>query len=309
MKNVKRVIHIQMSIMFVFGAVLVIGENSGTDDKTINTLRYIADGYNSNKDNITRLQLSGRIYHSQYAAKGKAIPDNKIFIPEWLDFTYIEKDGKRRYEQDQIDNSKLRTFALDNNKRMLSYETNVVKLFPLDGEDVRWSKMCKTYGEFSNLSHKKGYSSVGEAMETIIEDIKSGKYEREDWNISLNLDEKGVFTCTLNQKSYSEEYQIDSNKGFNLIKTKFLYSSVKRPHEKESSYEYKQTDGGQWVLSTANIKGVEVGVVYERRLETTELKTEFEVSDNIFEEESLNIPLGIHRIDFAFSPPLEIKGK
>lgn len=310
MKGPKRIIIIQVCLLFFAASATASNEGSVPQDKIIETLEYIAHGYETNARSVRQVRTKGRIFHEQKAQEGRQIAENRIFAPRWLNFEYIKKDGKRRYEQDRLNMSNERLYALDNNKRLLTFATNIVRIYPLRDEESRWVHLTGLYGRFVRPGNVTGYENVGLAMRTLIGDIRAGKYEGKDWNISINVNEEDLFTIRLQRNIAAEEYTIDSHKGFNLVKLKYFEPSEKFWRDKNGQYDYTQLETGGWTLTKGLIKGISNGVIFEKRLETTDIQEDFEASDEIFESESLNIPAGIYTVDHHFSPPLELnRGK
>ena len=293
-------------LLFFTLSALAADEPSAQLDQVIETLRYIASGYETNADALGTLKLQGRIFHVQKAQEGRKIPDHRIMAPAWAGFEYIRKDGKRRYEEDMTNMPGKRAYALDNNKKMLIFAANVVRVYPLREEEARWAQITEPYNAFLRMSTAVGRENISRSAATLIEQIQAGEFARKDWNISVEADDAGLFKLRIKRKSTEEEYTIDGHKGFNLVESKFYYPSEKFRREETGQYEYTKLAGGQWVLKNAQVKGVEDGVVYERRLETAAIKTDFDAPDEIFEARSLNIPADIYTIDYSFSPPLEL---
>jgi len=306
MKGSKCILIIQVLQLFFAASAAALNGDSASQDQIIETLEYIAHGYEINARSVGQVYIQGRIFHEQKAQEGRQIAENRIFAPKWINFEYIKKDGKRRYEQDRLDMSNERYYALDNNKKLLTFATNIVKIYPLRDEESRWVKLTNLYGRFVRPYNVEGYENVGLAMRTLIEDIRSGKFDQKDWDISINVNEEDLFTIRLKRNIITEEFTIDSHKGFNLVKLKYFEPSEKFWRDYNSQYDYTQLETGGWALTKGLLKGIENGVVYERRLETTDIQADFEVSDEIFESESLNIPANIYTVDYHFSPPLEL---
>ncbi|NIT59610.1 MAG: hypothetical protein GWN00_26345 [Aliifodinibius sp.] len=310
MKGPKRILIIQVCLLFFAASATALNEGSVPQDKIIETLEYLAHGYETNARSVRQVYVKGRIFHEQKAQEGRQVSESRIFAPRWLNFDYIKKDGKRRYEQDRLNMSNERQYALDNNKRLLTFATNIVRIYPLRDEESRWVQLTGQYGRFVQPYNVNGYENVGLAMRTLIEDIRAGKYEGKDWNISINVNEEDLFTIHLKRSISTEEYTIDSHKGFNLVKLKYFVPSEKFWRDKNGQYDYTQLETGGWTLTKGLIKGISNGVIFERRLETTDIQEDFEASDEIFESESLNIPADIYTVDHHFSPPLELnKGR
>lgn len=293
--------------LLLWGLSALAGDQSSAQlDEVIETLRYIARGYETNAAALGTLQLQGRIFHVQTAQEGRKIPDHRLMAPVWSGFEYIRKDGKRRYEEDMTNMPGKRAYALDNNKKMLVFAANVVRVYPLREEEARWAQITEPYNAFLRMSTAAGRENISRSVATLIAQIEAGEFAREDWNISVEADDAGLFRLRIKRKSTEEEYTIDGHKGFNLVESRFYYPSEKFWREQTGQYEYTKLAGGQWVLKNAQIKGVEDGVVYERRLETTSIETDFDAPDEIFEARSLNIPADMYTIDYSFSPPLEL---
>lgn len=307
MKEPKRIIIIQVCLLFFAASATALNEDSNSQDKIIETLEYIAHGYETNARSVRQVRIQGRIFHEQKAQEGRQVSEGRIFAPKWLNFEYIKKDGKRRYEQDRLSMPNRRYYALDNNKRLLTFATNVVYIYPLRDEESRWVHLTDQYGNFVKPFNDQGSENVGLAMRKLIEVIRSGKFERKDWNISINVNEEGLITIHLKRNTTTEEYTIDSHKGFNLVKLKYFSPSEKFWRDYNGQYDYTQLETGGWTLTKGLLKGIENGIVYERRLETTDIQVDFEASDEIFESESLNIPDGIYTVDHHFSPPHKFK--
>lgn len=275
-------------------------------EKVLETLEYIAKAYETNAYDMGSLRVQGRIFHEQRAKEGAEIPESNTFSPRWLNFKYIQKDGKRRYEQDRLSMPNERHYALDNNKRLLTFATNVVHIHPVSDEESRWVRLMHLYGRFIQVHPRNGCENIARATRTLIEDIRSGKFDRKDWNISIDVNDKGLFIIHLKRNIVTEEYTVDSHRGFNLVKAEYLDPSKKLWREIHGGYDYTQLENGQWVLMKATIKGISGSIVSERRLETTGIEVDFEAPDEVFEAESLNIPANIYTVDHHFSPPLKL---
>ncbi len=283
-------------------------EPNASSDEVIATLEYILQGHEAANQQSTTLIVSGKLFTVQKAPEGGEIPSNKVIKPGWLEFKYIQKDSKRRYEQDQRTRPGKRSYALDNNKRLLNYATNVVRIYSIAEEDENWAHLTGLYGDFPRFRNESGFANVSLAMRSLIEEIRSGKYERPDWNIAATAEDNGLFVIRAKRLMEEAEYVIDSNKGFNLVRSRYNRPS-KFPRTEESEFQYKEIQPDWWVLEKAEIKGVENGVVYEKRLEINNIQAGGDVSDEIFEAESLNIPEGIYTVDYHFSPPLVLDRK
>jgi hypothetical protein len=270
------------------------------------TLEYIARGYETNAQSVGPIRIQGRTLLAQWAREGTEIPYNEVFSPTWLDFEYIERDGKQRYELRNPSLASEYHYALDNNKRLLTFSPNIVSVYPLTDEEERWPHLMHRYGEFLEVSGASGYETVSCAMHTLLKYIETGRFDGEKWKISIDVAPEGPFTIRLQRSIVAEEYVIDSRKGFNLVKAEYLEPSKKRWREVHGDYEYKQLENGSWVRSAATIKGRSGDVLYERRLESTKIEPGFRAPDEMFEEESLNIPAETYRVDHSFSPPLEL---
>jgi len=292
-------------LIFVVSTPVLAGQIT-SHDKLISTLEYIADGYETHSRHEGPVRIRGRIFLEQRAQEGREISQRSIIPAKWANFEYIQKGGKRRYEGDSRFNPGDRYYALDNNKRLLQFAKNVVRIFPLSDEEHEWPNITGEYGDFLLVCGLKGYENVGRAMRTLIEQIRTGKFDRDDYNVSVNVDEQGSFTICVKMGINVNEWVIDSRRGFNLVKAKHYYPGKKFWSEHSTQYDYTQLKTGQWVLAKGELKGLEDGVVIEERLETTEIQTDFEAPDEIFEAESLNIPADIDTVDYHFSPPLEL---
>lgn len=292
------------SLFFFIGYVFSSSNNFDSQDKVIATLEYIAHGYEANNHNVAHLQIQGKLFLVQRAQQGREIPEEKIFAPRWVEFEYIIKGGKRRYEQNLLAMPKWRAYALDNNKRLLTFVPNAVHIYPLQDEESIWTRSIDPYSCFLQLSHYKGCENVGLAMQTYIEQIQKGEFNQENQKISVDVNEAGLFKICIKGEASTREYVIDSNKGFNLIKIKELRPFEKYWHEESGEYEYTELPTGQWIITKGIIKGLEDGIEYEKRLETSDINVDFEPPDEIFESESLHIPVDIYTVDHCFSPPL-----
>lgn len=314
MANAKLILIFLPCLVFLVVAVVASNQEPDSVSKLITsqegvleTLEYIAQGYETCTRQTGQLNIQGRIFYVQQAQKGHEVPENKIFAPQWLNFEYTEKAGKRRYEQDRLSVPDKRYYALDNNKQLLTFTTNIVSVYPLRDEESRWSHLMQNYGDFLRLSNNSGYENVGRAMSSLIEEIRSGRFDQEDWSISIGLGDQSLFTIYIKRGIVEEEYAIDSQKGFNLIRARYFEPLEKFWRDYNRRCEYAQLDSGQWIVTKAESKGVENGVAYEKRLETSDIKVDFEAPDEIFEKESLNIPIGTYLVDYSFSPPIELK--
>jgi len=165
----------------------------------------------------------------------------------------------------------------------------------------------QNYGDFLRLGNSKGYENVSRAVSSLIEEIRSGKFDQKNWSISIELSDQSLFTIYIKREIAEEKYTIDSQKGFNFITAKYFEPSEKFWRDYNLYCEYTQLNNGQWILAKAESKGVENGVAYEKRLETSDIKVDFEARDEIFEKESLDIPVDTYLVDYSFSPPLELK--
>lgn len=224
--------------------------------------------------------------------------------PKWVNFEHVWKNGKRRYEQESLTTPAQKFYVLDNNERLLSFATNTVRVWPLTKEESTWGHLTEVYGDFFRLSGIKGFENVGMAMRTLIEQVKQGVYDQtEQGRIQVTAAEDGLFTIYIKRGIDVREFTIDSHKGFNLVKLKYRSPFEKNWLEEDRRCEYTQLANGYYALTNAEMTGISDDVVYEQRLETTETLTDYEVPDEYFEKESLNIPAVINWVDHSFSPP------
>lgn len=270
------------------------------------TLEYIARGYETNIQSLGPIRIQGRTFHSQWAREGAQIPSNETIPPVWLDFEYMEREGKRRYEQHNPSVASEYHYALDNNKRLLTFAPSIVDVYPLTDEEDRWPRLMHRYGRFQQVHPAGGYESVSRTMRTLLKDIQTGKFDAKNWEVSVDVAPEGLFAIRLKRNIVTEEYVIDSRKGFNLVKADYSEPSKKLWREIHGDYEYKQLENGSWILSAATIKGRSGDVLYERRLESAKIEAGFMAPDEMFEEGSLSIPPNTYRVDHSFSPPLEL---
>jgi hypothetical protein len=273
-------------------------------DQLIEILEYIADGYESNVQNKLTLKIAGRIYREQRAQEGKTIPDNYVVKPIWLNYEYIQKGEKRLYWEDRLMMPGHKHYALDDNKILLTYATNVVRIYPMKNEEASWIHRTHYYGDFYNLSGASGFETVGLAMKSLIDEIKNGIYDQNDCNISVEASEDGLFTIKNRYGTDTYKWVIDSRKGFNLVGRHILRPSEKFYVEKHCEYEYQQLSCGAWILTNAKMDIIENGVVLKTQLETEQLEQDVEISDALFEKKNL-VPPNIYTVDYTYSPPLE----
>lgn len=307
-KTIELIFKTQVCVVLFIASTLVAGDNVPIWQKeVISTLDYIAHGYETYSANANHLLIRGRIFHTQRAQEGRSIPENNIFSPKWVNFEHVWKNGKRRYEQESLTMPGQKFYVLDNNERLLSFATNTVRVWPLTKEESNWVNLTDIYGDFFRLSGIKGFGNVGMAMRTLIEKVKQGVYDQtEQGRIQVTAVEDGLFTIYIKRGIDVREFTIDSHKGFNLVKLKYRSPFEKNWLEEDRRCEYTQLANGYYALTNAEITGLADGVVYEQRLETTKTLTDYEVPDEYFEKESLNIPADIHWVDYSFSPPIEL---
>lgn len=281
-------------------------------DELSAALERIATGYEKNIQSVGPLKIQGRIFNVQGAREGYEVAENAIFPAEWLDFTYIQKDGKRRYEQDQaLDTDRgVRSYTLDNNKRLFIYAGNVVRIFPLTDEEKRWNQANGFQNDFTMLRGVDGEENVGAAMRSYITRIQEALAGGRGWDMAVDMDDDALIKLTIGGGSQTlREFTIDSSKGFNLINRvmRTVNPTQEHPRGSETEYEYIQLANGAWILSKARFTySGHNNVVGERRYELDEVVTDIdEIPDSLFEAESLGIPANIRTVDYSVSPPLE----
>jgi len=276
-------------------------------DELIATLESIARGYEANVRKTGPVRVCGRIFCVQQAQERRQIPPNKVFAPQWVNFDYIQKDNKRRYEQDRLLSPGERVYALDNNRGLALYATpSTLRIFPLADEEYRWSLLADLYHSFVILEGAVGKENVGRGMHSLVEEVQEGRFDTEGRTLSVDASDDGLLTITEGAKTSFTRFVIDSRKGFNLVarKYKYLRSSGQLWRDFEGTYEYSQLANGAWVLAKGRYKySVDDGTAGERRLEVTDIQTQFEVSDEIFELDSLHVPADVPLIDHSYSPP------
>jgi hypothetical protein len=276
-------------------------------DELIATLESIARGYEANASKTGPVRVRGRIFNVQQAQEGRQIPPNKVFAPQWMSFDYIQKDNKRRYEQDRLLSPGERVYALDNNEKLALYATpSTLRIFPLADEEYRWSLLADLYHSFVILEGAVGKENVGRAMHSLVGKLQEGRFEVEGRTLSVDASQDGLLTITEGAKTSFTQFVIDSRRGFNLVarKYKYLRSSGQLWRDFEGAYEYSQLANGAWVLAKGRYKySVDDGTVGEGRLEVTDIQTQFEAPDEIFELDSLHVPPDVPVIDHSYSPP------
>ena len=311
MINVKTfsIVHVVLFSFALPAFGMHLGMHSG--DKLINTLEYIARGYEANAQSIGPVKISGRVFNVQRAREGHQIPENKKFPPRWIDINYVQKNGKRRLERAKLLKPNERFYALDNNKKLFAYaEKSVLYVYPLTDEEFRWSTIADLISCFSILEGASGKENVGRAMRSYIKKIKEGKFKRYGLNMTVDINEvSSLIKIVLKGKRSVNEFVIASDKGFNLVRRTYKYvrSSGEFWRDFEGEYEYSQLDNGAWVLSKGQYKySLEENLIGERRFELTKIQTDVEIPDEIFEVKSLNIPKDLRIVDYSVSP-LETK--
>lgn len=276
-------------------------------DELIATLESIARGYEANVRKTGPVRVRGRIFNVQQVQEGRQIPPNKVFGPQWVSFDYIQKDNKRRYEQDRLFGPGERVYALDNNEKLALYATpSTLRIFPLADEEYRWSLLADLYHSFVILEGAVGKENVGRAMHSLVGELQEGRFEVEGRTLSVDASPDGLLTITEGAKTSFTQFVIDSRRGFNLVarKYKYLRSSGQLWRDFEGAYEYSQLANGAWVLAKGRYKySVDDGTVGEGRLEVTDIQTQFEAPDEIFELDSLHVPPDVPVIDHSYSPP------
>lgn len=285
----------------LIGAIVI---DKNQKDQLIDTLGYIADGYKSNAPKEGSIRLRGRIFREQYAQEGRTIPDGYVISPKWLNYEHIQKGEKRLYWEDRLTMPGHKHYALDDNKNLLTYATNVVRIYPMKNEEASWTNRTHYYGAFYQLSGVRGFETVDLAMRSLIDRIKNDFYEHSDYNISVEASEDGLFTIKSCYGTDTEKWVIDSRKGFGLVELHVLRPSEEFYVEKHCEYEYEQLSSGAWILANAKKDIIEYGVVVKAKLETSQIEEDIEIPDTLFERENL-IPEGIYTVDYTYSPPLK----
>lgn len=274
-------------------------------EEYISTLEYLAEGYRANNSLQGSVSIEGRILHEQKAEEGKEIDSGRLFESTWLAYKYLQKDGKRRYEQDRKGNPKERLYVFDNNKRIATYAPKIVKLFPIKEEESYWLNNAGIYGDFFYFLRTNDYMNVYSAMNTFIQAIKKGIYDGESAAMSLS-EENGLFTIKTTEGNFECEFTIDSKKGFNLVGMKTYCPDPKFYREYTGKYDFQKLNNGTWALVSGSLTGIENGVVFEKRLEINKIETNMNLPDELFEIDSLNLPPDVYTLDYHFSPPLEL---
>jgi len=208
-------------MLSLLSSVVSSPENATPRDDLIKQLRYIAEGYRSG--NAGPLHVQGRIFFEQKAREGFTVPENRTLSPRWLDFRYLESNGKWRYEQSLLASPKRTSFTINDQQRLVNFAYNVVRIYPVSQERERKRRLTDLYGNFSELNTANGFDNVGAAMETLIGKIKSGTFDQKDCAISLETSKNGVFQLKVRERLETSVYEIDPRKGFNVIKITSRY--------------------------------------------------------------------------------------
>lgn len=288
-------------VLYIASAAPAGRVDMGSREELIAALERIAQGYEANARSTGPVKFEGRIFNEQKAREGREIPYSRVILPHWINFTYIRKDGKRRYEQDKYLDPGERIVALDNNKKLAIVSAHVVRLFPLTNEEFQWSLLADQYHHFVMLQGIVGGENVGRMMRFFVGQIHEGRFDRDGRELSVDSDDHGLLTVTRTIDNSAKEFVVDSGKGFNLVarREKNVNASGELWHEYNGQCEYSQLPNGAWVLSKGRYTYTVRDVTGERRLEVTDIQTQFDAPDEVFELESLEIPEDIRTVDYG----------
>ena len=276
-------------------------------EEVIQTLEYIANGYENSVPRDVPLHLQGRIFFEQRAQEGKEIPENNRFAPKWLQFDYLEQAGKRRYEQDRHEMPGQRYYVLDNNQRVTSYATNVVRIYPIKNKESTWVQKTNLYGDFLQSSRFPGEETLSLVMKNLAAAVKAGHFDAGDRDLVVDVNEGGLISVRARYDKDTCRWAVDPRKGFGMVAYEEHRPSEEFYVDKHQECEYERLSSGAWVLAKAKIFAISNGVIVDKRLETTEIKEGVKVPDSLFELESLKVPPDIYTVDYSFSPPLTIR--
>ncbi|HUW20913.1 MAG TPA: hypothetical protein VMW16_16555 [Sedimentisphaerales bacterium] len=295
-----------MSLVILVAAPGIFAEQVLSGEAAMAMLEHIALGYESHQRQGGELHIRGKLFQHQFAQEGYEIPDDQVMAPAWRTFEYFEKNGKRRYQEQQYGSENETGYSLDNNEKLVAFWPRSLRTYPLHNEDYKWSRLMGDYGECLVVKPKLGYENVATAMRSLIVESEAHKAgATHPWDITVTFEE-GIYKIrVVFSKTGWETFWIDATKGYNLIKTTKYDDHPKILRDVTKQLQYVQDQTGRWVLSAADISGYSRRVGVVRKMELLQVEAgELNLPEELFELSSLDIPRGIYTEDHHFSPPL-----
>ena len=270
-------------------------DSTSNPREVVKTLRMIKAGYEASNTEKNFL-MKGRIYYVQRAEEGKTIPENERDDPDWLDFTYVRKGDRWRYEQQfSIDLTVQLTRLCDSDYLYRADERvgqDVETLVIAPNTDRAASAYAGLMARFYGFDfHQSGYENVPVAMDTMIDLIESEKKEEDHTTIEVTK-EAGVFEISRSNGVWCEmTVRIDPDQGFNMTSSNTL---VKYPGAVTAvsltKMKFEQVKRGFWLPRNAKIRGNDGGTVFESRLVIDEyFAGDFEFDERLFTRESIKL--------------------
>lgn len=281
-----------------------------TNDQTIALLQHVRKGYEAHSARTGQMHIKGTVFLKQGPAEqGTTIPRAKEIPERELAFEFHRKDNLLRYEQQHDFEEGSVVYALNDGERLLSYAPNAVDIYPLSEGSFRWSLMTSYLGESLMFDQRQGYEDVGRAMASLVKEIQSPSEQRRITSVTVDTQE-GLYRIRLDWPNGVDTYWIDSNKGYNLVRREKQYKTPSWSLQRTETHEYALDETGAWVQMASEIKGVENGVAFARRLRVESIRAgDLQLPDEIFDAASLSIPSTTYIEDHHFSPPLVLRPK
>jgi RNA polymerase sigma factor (sigma-70 family) len=277
-------------------------------DEVIARLEQIAKGFDENSIRSQDWWFKGRVFIEQKSAPGATAPNSYIMGPEWREFSYVQKHGKRRFE---IAGSPpgAGTIVLKSSSMSVQFHPNgrgFLEIYPAQDE-AAWLRLINSYGEFAGFDFDRTGTDreISVAARELIAGVQAGDFEK-DRRIDVSADGRGEFTIRLTDTCDLSVFKIDGHKGFNLSERTVAHHQESMNIDLTERREFKQMPTGQWVLSSAVINTRFNSVAGERRVVVDEVKFgQFDYPDEMFDPASLAIPTFVNTYDYRFSPRRE----
>jgi hypothetical protein len=309
----------------VFALVAVVNADDANSiiappDKAgvVEFLKRIQSGHQDANRPLANILVRGRI--SQVNVKwqrGMAEPTAETMRPEWLSFTLVQKNDRRRYEQMHLDERELvKVVRLIDSEAYFKLDPSSMDIVGLEQQEMTWNTDIANCFFYEQVHDGKNFQPLLGACQTLIDRLNGKSDLARDYEIRCTTHHDGLLVVELSLDGNRRSFWVDANKGYRVVKTAIHVGESGRNlfHRDESTVSLQEIAPGLFYAENATNFVTETGTVAQRDGSAGWLKRDlavdeirfgdFEYDEELFQHSSLPINMGTNVTDWRFDPPL-----